>query len=124
MKTRTLKTAGAAALGIAFAVAAAGPAAAAGVGGATDALGGLPLDKATKHLPGAAQSTETTKTALGSATSMVPATTARALPGGLPGGGLPTEKLTGGGLPTSGLPTSAVAGALPTGAVPGGLLGG
>lgn len=118
MNTRMLRTAGAAALGVAFAAAAAGPAAAAALPGPGGALDALPLGKAAKNLPGAAQSTEVTKSTLGTATGMVPATTARTLP--LAGGGLPgaLPKLPGGGLPTG-----AVTSALPTGAVPGGLLG-
>lgn len=121
MNTRMLRTAGAAALGVAFAAAAAGPAAAAALPGPGGALDALPLGKATKNLPGAAQSTEVTKSTLGTATGMVPATTARTLP--LAGGGLP--RLPGGlpKLPGGGLPTGAVTSALPTGAVPGGLLG-
>jgi hypothetical protein len=110
MKKRTLKTAGAAALGIAFAAAAAGPAAAAGsgIGGAADLVGSLPVGKATKHLPGAAQSTGATKTALGTTAHMIPANPTRALP---VGGGLPVGQLTG-GLPVGGLPTGALLGGL------------
>jgi hypothetical protein len=110
MNTRTLKTAGAAALGIAFAVAAAGTASASPV---DNPVGALPVGTAAKTLPGASQSVDATKTTLGTATTMIPATTARTLPAGthgLPGGGL--IPVTGKG---NALPTDAVTGALPGG---------
>jgi hypothetical protein len=106
MNTRTLKTAGAAALGVAFAAVAAGPAVASPV---DTVLKQLPLERAVQSVPGATQAVGVTKNTLGYTT----ATAARTLPAatqGLPGKGLlpggntlPTDNITK-VLPKTGLP--------------------
>ncbi|MDJ0340485.1 hypothetical protein QMK19_10735 [Streptomyces sp. H10-C2] len=111
MTTRTMKTLGAAALGVAFVAAAAGSASAAalpavdGLASATSLLGGLPLADAAKTLPVASQITGNN-----TATPNAQKDPVGGLLGGLPTGGLPTSGLATNSLPTSGLPTSGLLG--------------
>ncbi|MCZ4126041.1 ATP-binding protein [Streptomyces sp. H39-S7] len=115
MTTRTMKTLGAAALGVAFVAAAAGSASAAAsplpavdaLGAAGSVLDQLPVGSITKTLPGLGQATESTKTVLTGSGSTLPEAQKD------PVGGLL------GGLPTKGLPTGPVS----SNALPGGLLG-
>ncbi|MGK5632616.1 ATP-binding protein [Streptomyces sp. URMC 123] len=111
MKQGTLKTLGAAALGLAFAGAAAGTAAAAGP---ADALSGLPVSTISSLVPGGETTRSLTAASLPGADALSAgeegASEERKNPlggllGGLPGKGLPT-----GGLPTKGLPTSGLPG--------------
>lgn len=106
MKTGTLKTLGAAALGVAFAAAAAGTATAAPMtppANSATALGSLtgqlPLGQASTLVPGAAQATD----ALKSAPQALSGADGGGLLGGLPAKGSPVNGLTGalggGGLP-------------------------
>lgn len=99
MNSRTLKIGGAAALGIAFAAAAAGTASAAP---ADQAMQQLPLRNATSAVPGVPQSVDVATRTIGFTTGMIPATAARTLPAAT--SGVPGRDLLGGKgnvLPTS-----------------------
>lgn len=107
MQTRTMKTLGAAALGVAFAAAAAGTASAAESAVPTlpgtdptavaGTLNTLPVGQVARTLPGGTQSTAAARQALSGATSTLPLAAGKGLPGGQNAGLL-------GGLPTGGLP--------------------
>jgi hypothetical protein len=115
MYTRTLKTAGAAALGVAFAAVAAGPAVASPV---DSVLKQMPLEKSVQSLPGAAQTVGVTKSTVGYTTSALPATP-RTLPAAAHGARHRGPQPNGGA-------AGALTGALPKGvgtAVPGASLG-